>query len=60
MYMSLVLLASSAVYELTHLPYIDTLGTFGLAYLSLREGLECFRTVKSDKYCSCADGTASA
>lgn len=37
-YMSLVLLISSAIYELTGIPYIDALGTFELAYFSYVEG----------------------
>lgn len=37
-YMSLVLLISSAIYELTGIPYIDAMGTFGLAYFSYVEG----------------------
>jgi divalent metal cation (Fe/Co/Zn/Cd) transporter len=41
-YMSLVLLAASGVYELTGLPYIDSIGTLGLAYFYFREGKECF------------------
>ncbi len=41
-YMSVVLLASSAIYELTGVAYIDTLGTLGLAYFSFVEGKECF------------------
>jgi divalent metal cation (Fe/Co/Zn/Cd) transporter len=41
-YMSLVLLASSGIYELTHIAYIDSIGTLGLAYFSFREGKECF------------------
>ena|ERR1041385_312447 len=41
-YMSLVLLAASGIYELTGLPYIDSIGTLGLAYFSFREGKECF------------------
>lgn len=41
-YMSLVLLASSAIYEMTGIAYIDTLGTLGLAYFSYIEGKECF------------------
>lgn len=57
-YMSAVLLASSAVFELTHFPYIDTLGTFGLAYLSLREGRECFRRRRSNDFCACDDAPA--
>lgn len=41
-YMSVVLLAASGIYELTKIAYIDSLGTLGLAWLSLREGRECF------------------
>ena len=52
-YMSIILLISSGVYELTHFAYIDTIGTFGLAYFSLKEGKECFEKAKSDKLCSC-------
>lgn len=52
-YMSLVLLASSGIYELTAIPYIDSIGTLGLAYLSFKEGKECFEKARSDKYCSC-------
>lgn len=54
-YMSLVLLASSCIYELTHFVYADAIGTAGLAYFSLVEGKECFEKAKSDKYCSCDD-----
>lgn len=52
-YMSLILLASSGLYELTHLPYIDAAGTLGLAWFSYKEGKECFEKAASDKYCSC-------
>jgi divalent metal cation (Fe/Co/Zn/Cd) transporter len=51
-YMSFVLLASSAIYELTHLPYIDSIGTLGLAYFSYQEGKECFAKAKSDALCA--------
>ena len=46
-YMSLVLLAASAIYEITHLPYIDSAGTLGLAYFSFAEGKECFAKAKN-------------
>jgi len=49
-YMSLVLLAASAIYETTHLPYIDSVGTLGLAYLSLKEGRECFEKAKNHNH----------
>jgi hypothetical protein len=54
-YMSLILLASSGIYELTHLPHIDTIATFGLAWFSLREGRECFAKAKSNALCACDD-----
>lgn len=54
-YMSLVLLASSGIYELTGFPYIDSIGTLGLAYLSYGEGKECFIKVKNNTNCSCGD-----
>jgi hypothetical protein len=52
-YMSVILLASSGLYELTHLPYIDAGGTLGLAWFSFKEGKECFEKAASDKYCGC-------
>lgn len=52
-YMSVILLISSGIYELTHLPYIDAAGTLGLAWFSFQEGRECFEKAASDKYCSC-------
>lgn len=47
-YMSIVLLAASGLYELTRIPYADTLGSAALAYLSFNEGRECFAKGKSD------------
>jgi divalent metal cation (Fe/Co/Zn/Cd) transporter len=52
-YMSVILLAASAIYELTHLPYVDAAGTLGLAYFSYSEGKECFEKARGDKYCPC-------
>jgi divalent metal cation (Fe/Co/Zn/Cd) transporter len=52
-YMSLILLGSSVIYELTSIPYIDSIGTLGLAYLSFKEGKECFEKAKSEKVCGC-------
>jgi divalent metal cation (Fe/Co/Zn/Cd) transporter len=50
---SVVLLGSSAVYELTKVGFIDTLGTLGIVYLSFKEGRECFEKVKKNSHCSC-------
>jgi divalent metal cation (Fe/Co/Zn/Cd) transporter len=52
-YMSIVLLVTSGIYQLTKIPYIDTAGSLGLAWFSFREGKECFELAKSDKHCSC-------
>jgi divalent metal cation (Fe/Co/Zn/Cd) transporter len=41
-YMSVVLLVSSLVYELTGIGWIDTLGALGLAWFSFSEGREAF------------------
>lgn len=54
-YMSIILLLSSGVYELTNLPYIDAVGTLGLAWFSYKEGKECFEKAGSDNYCDHCD-----
>ena len=41
-YMSVVLLASSLVYQLTGLGFVDVLGALGLIYFSISEGKEAF------------------
>jgi divalent metal cation (Fe/Co/Zn/Cd) transporter len=50
-YMSIILLLSSLIYALTNFAYIDSIGTFGLAYFSFKEGKECFEKAKSNKIC---------
>ncbi|PKB00382.1 cation efflux family protein [Flavobacteriaceae bacterium MAR_2009_75] len=52
-YMSIILLVSSGIYELTSVPYIDSIGTLGLSYFAFKEGKECFEKANSDKYCGC-------
>jgi len=53
-YMSLTLLASSFLYEVFSLPYVDTIGTFGLVYFSVQEGQECFEKAQTmSDTCSC-------
>ena len=51
-YMSLVLLVSSLVYELTGFAYADAIGAAGLAYFSFSEGREAFEKAKG-KVCRC-------
>ncbi len=52
-YMSVILLVSSGLYEWFRLPHIDTLATFGLVFFSAREGKECFEKAASERYCGC-------
>jgi divalent metal cation (Fe/Co/Zn/Cd) transporter len=52
-YMSITLLLSSLIYELTGFIYIDIIGAFFLAWFSFKEGRECFEKAKSNKHCSC-------
>ncbi|MCL6216927.1 cation transporter [Zunongwangia pacifica] len=52
-YMSIILLVSSGIYELFGIPYIDSIGTLGLSYFAFKEGQECFEKAKSDKNCCC-------
>jgi len=52
-YMSIVLLVSSGIYQLTNLAYIDSIGTLGLSYFAFKEGRECFDKAKSNKHCGC-------
>lgn len=51
-YMSLVLLASSLIYELTGFAYADAIGAAGLVYFSISEGKEAFEKAKG-KECEC-------
>jgi divalent metal cation (Fe/Co/Zn/Cd) transporter len=52
-YMSLVLLVASGIYELARIPYVDAVGTLGLAYFSFKEGRECFEKASGKNCCSC-------
>lgn len=52
-YMSLVLLVSSGLYHFANLPYTDSAGALVLAWLSFKEGRECFQKANSDLLCSC-------
>jgi divalent metal cation (Fe/Co/Zn/Cd) transporter len=51
-YMSLVLLVSSLIYELTGFLYSDAIGAAGLIYFSITEGKEAFEKAKG-KSCGC-------
>ncbi len=53
MWLSVILLISSAGYELTGLGLLDSLGAAGIAVLSFREGREAFQKAKGNLMCSC-------
>lgn len=53
LYLSLILLVSSAGYELTGFGRIDSLGALAIAYFSFKEGREAFGKVRSGKNCTC-------
>jgi divalent metal cation (Fe/Co/Zn/Cd) transporter len=51
-YMSVVLLLSSLIYEITGFAYADVIGSVGLIYFSISEGKEAFEKSQG-KECSC-------
>ncbi len=53
-YMSLVLLVSSLIYELTGFGFVDSIGALGLIYFSVKEGREAFDKAKGLE-CDCED-----
>lgn len=53
-YMSIVLLISSLIYELTGFAYADVIGTAGIIYFAVREGKESLDKAKGKATC-CAD-----
>ncbi len=53
MWLSVILLISSAGYELTGLGLLDSFGAIGIAGLSFREGREAFDKAKGNLTCGC-------
>ena len=51
LYMSFVLLASSLIYELTHIGYLDSVAALGIAYFSAKEGKEAFEKAQGKAAC---------
>ena len=55
-YLSIILLASSGLYEIFRIGYFDILGSLGIAYYAFKEGRESFEKSRStDLSCSCDD-----
>ena len=55
LYMSVILLASSGIFELTGISFFDSIGAAGLAFYSFKEGKECFEKAEGGD-CSCSCG----
>lgn len=53
-YMSVVLLAASLIYQFTGFGFVDSLGTLGLIYFSINEGKESFEKANG-LTCNCED-----
>lgn len=53
-YLSFILLASSGLYELFGIAWLDVAGSLGIAWLAFSEGKEAFEKAKSEKLrCGC-------
>jgi len=57
-YLSIILLASSGLYEIFQIGYIDTLGSLGIAWFAFNEGRESFGKARS-RYLSCCGTSCS-
>ena len=53
-YLSFILLASSLLYEFFAVPYVDALGSLGIAWYAFKEGKETFEKART-KNLSCSD-----
>jgi divalent metal cation (Fe/Co/Zn/Cd) transporter len=53
-YMSIVLLVSSLIYQFTGFGFVDSLGALGLIYFSVKEGREAFEKAAGME-CACED-----
>jgi len=53
-YMSLVLLAASLIYQFTGFAYVDSLGAIGLIYFSVQEGRESLEKARNIDDCDCS------
>lgn len=53
-YMSVVVLVSSGLFELFHIGFFDAAGALGLSYFSIKEGKEAFEKAKGmSDHCAC-------
>jgi divalent metal cation (Fe/Co/Zn/Cd) transporter len=54
-YMSIVLLAASLIYQVTGIGFVDSLGALGLIYFAVGEGREAFAKAQGIVDCDCDD-----
>lgn len=52
-YMSVVLLVSSLIFEFTGFAFLDVIGAIGIAYFSFKEGREAFEKAAGKEECDC-------
>ena len=53
-YLSFILLASSGLYEIFGIAYLDILGALGISYFAFKEGREALEKVKSNNISCCS------
>ena len=53
-YLSFILLASSGLYEISGIAYLDILGALGISYFAFKEGREALEKVNSDNISCCS------
>lgn len=56
-YLSILLLASSGLYEIFQIGWIDAAGSLGIAWFAFSEGRESFEKSRSDDLSSCCGGS---
>lgn len=54
-YLSMILLASSLLYEFTGIGYIDVAGSLGIAWFAFKEGREAFEKAKNGNVSCCCE-----
>lgn len=53
-YLSFILLGSALIYEIFKVPYVDALGSLGIAWYAFKEGREAFEKARTNAM-SCSD-----
>ncbi|MEM9829410.1 MAG: cation transporter, partial [Bacteroidota bacterium] len=53
LYLSVLLLVSSGLYELFRIPYVDSMGALGISWFAFKEGKEAFDKAKGKECSDC-------